>query len=116
MNICEDFGCRETILMISLTFDCNSRDVAMAIHQHYVLIKMEILDSYRGKFSFEDDSFVNILLSEYSDKTSFVQNFVSTLAQSVNSKLHKIKTTNDEEIEDILNSTKTENRLKNKAF
>lgn len=34
----------------------------------------------------------------------------------VNTKLHKIKTTNDEEIEDILNSTKTENRLKNKAF
>lgn len=73
MNICEDFGRRETILMISLTFDCNSRDVAMAIHQHCVLIKMGILDSYRGKFSFEDDSFVNILLSEYSDKTSFVK-------------------------------------------
>lgn len=194
----EKVGYRENTLMISQMLDCDFRDVSMAIHKDSVLRKMGILDSYRNRYSFEDRSFLDILLSEYGDKSSFVKNFVTTcdktalsksdyayikefdlltqylktalskrksgvniliygvagtgktelaklLAQSVNAKLHKVKTTNDEEVEDgigrissylfaqkflepsenivlydevedILNSDKAERRLKNKAF
>lgn len=194
----ENFGYRENTLMISQMLDCDFRDVAMALHKDSVLRKMGILDSYRNRYSFEDRSFLDILLSEYGDKSSFVKNFVTAcdkttlsksdyayikefdlltqylktalskqksgvniliygvagtgktelaklLAQSVNAKLHKVKTANDEEVEDgigrissylfaqkflepsenivlydevedILNSDKAEKRLKNKAF
>lgn len=90
LGIFEKIGYRENVLIISQMLECPYKEVAAALHNESVLKKMSIITTRARDLdimlSFDDNDFIDILLSEYSSKDALTRNFATPCGQSALSK------------------------------